>query len=76
MWTIRSSQVHVTWTVLLDLNGVVEKTYLCLMLELVLHKISEGTTPTTTQQFYSCKFNLESNHMFPIKPVKAVRGGG
>lgn len=46
------------------------------MLELVLHKISEGTTPTTTQQFYSCKFNLESNHMFPIKPVKAVWGGG
>lgn len=76
MWTIRSSQVHITWNVLLDLNGVVEKTYLCLMLELFLHKISGRTTPTTTQQLYSCKFNLESNHMFPIKPVKAVWGGG
>lgn len=76
MWIIRSSQVHFTWTVLLDLNGIVGKKKLLSDGRIVLHKISGGRIPTTTQQLYSCKFNLESNPVFPIKPVIAVWGGG
>lgn len=35
-----------------------------------------GGEPPTIQQLCSCEFNLESDHVFPIKPVIAVWGGG
>lgn len=44
----------------------------------VLHKIYRGwgVESQTIEQLCSCEFNLESNHIFPIKPVIAVWGGG
>lgn len=43
---------------------------------IALHKIyGGGGKPPTIQQLCSCEFNLESNHMFPIKPVIALWGG-
>lgn len=45
------------------------------MVELFCTKYCGGRISTTTQQLYSCKFNLERNPMFPIKPVIAVWGG-
>lgn len=60
---------------LLDLFGIVKDFYFYLILELLCTKYMAGGKPPTIQQLCSCEFNLESNHMFPIKPVMAVWGG-
>lgn len=63
---------------LLDLFGVVKKNVRLSDTRVVLHKIYRGwgVESQTIEQLCSCEFNLESNHIFPIKPVIAVWGGG